>query len=95
MFFLLVSLFFARSLQIGLEKVLDLVKGDNLQIIVQIRVHRAGNDEQLLILRVRVPLHHMGIGVPAHVAGVGLLSMNDKDSGADLIGVLSRLIRKV
>ena len=43
--------FFARSLQIGLEKVCWILsKGDNLQIIVQIRVHRAGNDEQLLIL---------------------------------------------
>ena len=67
---------------------LDLIKGDDLQIIVQVRVHRAGDDQQLLVLRVRVPLHHMGIGVPAHVAGVGLLSVDDKDSGADLIGVL-------
>ena len=76
------------SLQIGLEKALDLIKGDNLQIIVQIRMHRAGDDEQFLILRVLVSLHHMGVSVPAHVAGVGLLSVDDKDSVADLIGVL-------
>lgn len=51
----LVSLLFAGSLQIGLEKVLDLIEGDDLQIVVQIRMHGARDDHQLLVLRVRVP----------------------------------------
>ena len=36
---------FGSLLQIALKKALDLVKGDDLQMIVQICVHCAGDDE--------------------------------------------------
>ena len=66
---------------------MSIIEGDHIQLVVQVGMHRAGDDEQFLVLRVGIALHHGGVGVPAEVAGVGLLAVDDKDGGADLIAV--------
>ena len=66
---------------------MSIIEGDHIQLVVQVGMHRAGDDEQLLVLRIGVALHHGGIGVPAEVAGVGLLTVDDQNSGADLVAV--------
>ena len=66
---------------------MSIIEGDHIQLVVQVGMHRAGDDEQFLVLRAGIALHHGSVGVPAKVAGMGLLPVDDKNGGADLANV--------
>jgi hypothetical protein len=54
-----------------------------------------GNNQQLLIVYIRVILHHCGISIAAEITGMRLLPVHDKNCAAYLIAVLKdRLVHK-
>ena len=60
------------------EEIRHLIKGDHFQIVIQIGMHRIRDDQQFLVLWLRIAFHHGSIGIPAEIAGVGLFPMNDQ-----------------
>ena len=63
--------------------------------VIQIRMDCIRDDQQLLVICIRVILHHCGISIAAEIAGMGFLPVHDKDCAADLIAVLKdRLVHK-
>ena len=69
---------FSSSLHCSLEEIRHLIKGDHFQIVIQIGMHRIRDDQQFLVLWLRIAFHHGSIGIPAEIAGVGLFPMNDQ-----------------
>ena len=54
-----------------------------------------GDDHEFLVVRVFAVFDHVGIGVFAEIAGMGVLAVNQKDCASDLIGILKdRLVDK-
>ena len=60
------------------EEIRHLIKGDHFQIVIQIGMHRIRDDQQFLVLWLRIAFHHGSICIPAEIAGVGLFPMNDQ-----------------
>ena len=58
------------------------VERNLLQVVIQVRMHGAGHDEQLLV----VALQFLVDGL-AEVAGVGLLAVDEEDGAADFRGI--------
>src|SRR5699024_7531503 len=80
--------FLPVSDQVLAEEGLHLVKGDDVHPVVQVGVDRAGDEVQLLVGGVGVALDHVGKGVPAQIAGVGLVAVDEQHRAADLVGIL-------
>ena len=74
-------------LQIRPEELLDLVEGNDVLPVIEVGVDRAGDDEQLLVVRAGVVFYHIGKGVLAEITGVGLLPVDHQYGAADLIAV--------
>ena len=71
------------------------VKRDHIPLIIQIGMHRPWDDEQFFIAGIGIILYHIGKRIPAKVAGVGFLPMDEQNGAADLMAVLQdRLIHK-
>ena len=72
------------------EKCIQLVERDGIfsTAIVEIGVDGTGDDHEFLVVRVFAVFDHVGIGVFAEIAGMGVLAVNQKDGAAYLIAVL-------
>ena len=76
--------------QILPKELLQFIKGNRAlsAAVIQIRMNRIRNDQEFLVVCIRVILHHGGISVTAEIAGVGLLPVHDQDRVSNLIAVL-------
>ena len=74
-------------MEILLEKLLNFIKGNDVFAIIEIGVHRAGNEKQLFVPGVGVVSHHFGKGVLTEIARVRLVAVDDQNGTADLVGV--------
>ena len=83
-FLLLHSFSLSKSVS---EKLRHLIKWYHIYLVVQIRVHGAGDDYQLLIARIGIVPHHIGRGVAAEIAGMRLFPVDDKHGAADFAAV--------
>ena len=72
------------------KKLLQLIERDGVlpAAVIQICVDCIRDDQQLLVICIRVILHHCGISIAAEIAGMCFLPVHDKDCAADLIAVL-------
>ena len=63
------------------EKCIQLVERDGIfsTAIVEIGVDGTGDDHEFLVVRVFAVFDHVGIGVFAEIAGMGVLAVNQKD----------------
>lgn len=68
---------------------LQFIKGNRLfpASVIQIRVDGVRNYEELLIVRIRVILYHIRIGIAAEIAGMRFPTMYHQYRAADLIAV--------
>ena len=48
-------------------------------------MRRAGDDIEFLVVRILAVLHHIGVGVAAHIAGMRLIAVDHQNGGADLL----------
>lgn len=55
-----------------MEKFRYFFKWNHILLIVQISMHHARQEQQLLVAGVRIALDHFGEGIPAEAAGVRL-----------------------
>ena len=63
--------------------------------VVEIGVDSVRDDQQLFIVRVLAILDHVGIGITAEIAGVGLLAMDDQNGATNFVAVLeNRLVHE-
>ena len=77
------------------EKAFELIKGDDICVVIQIGMHSAFDDHQFFIVGVLAVLDHVGIGLFGEVAGMCLFAMHDQYGAADLIAVAQdRLIHE-
>lgn len=87
----------AGSAQVFGEERLQLVEGDRVlaAAVIQVGVHSIRDDQQFLVVRVRVVLDHGGVGVAAEIAGMGLLTVHHQHRAADLVDVpQNRLVQE-
>ena len=77
-------------LQIFGEKCFQFIEGNRIfpAAVIEIGMDSSGNDHQFLVVRVPAAIDHIGIGITAEIAGMGVLAMNQENSAADLIRVL-------
>ena len=76
--------------QILLKKLIDLVKWNDIHLVVQICMDCSGNQQQLLI----IPFQRLEY-ILAEIAGMSLFAVNKKHGAADLAAVLQdRLIQE-
>ena len=81
--------------QVFLTEILQFIKWDRAlaAAVIKIGVGSTRNEEQFLVFGVLAVLHHVSIGVPAKVAGMGRIAVHHQNRRANLIGVLQdRLI---
>ena len=68
------------------EETLQPVKRDGVRFaaVIKIRMRRAGDDQKLLVVRIFAVPEHRGVGVPAEIAGVRGVPVDEKHRTADL-----------
>lgn len=69
-----------------MEKFRYFFKWNHILLIVQISMHHARQEQQLLVAGVRIALDHFGEGIPAEAAGVRLPEKNKTPAGRQAAG---------
>ena len=78
-----------KSFQICGKEIRELIKWDRVlaAAVVEIGVDSVGDDQELLILRHRIAVHHLSEGILAEIAGMCFFAVHDENGGADLVRV--------
>ena len=69
------------------EEIHHFIEGNYIHFVAQVGVYCSWDNQKFLIFRIRIALHHSGLGIPAEVAGVSFPAMNHQYCRADLVAV--------
>ncbi len=65
-----------------------MIERDHVEIVIQIRMDRTGNDHELLVIFILAVLYHIRISIFGEITGMSFLSVDYEDCTSYLIRVL-------